>query len=144
MTTTLNPQIVGQAEHAHRAVLDRLLAAAALTYHQWVALVLTTNGGGDLDRGALVARIAGAVKVDEATALAAVTELTALGLLATAPDGSVTLTDAGRARHRDVRGAVDEVVGRVYGDLPAEDLATAARVLTTITRSLDADLAAGH
>ena len=58
-----------------------------------------------------------------------------------AADGlSVELTDAGEAQYREIRAAVGEVTARAYGDIPAEDLATAADVLITITERLNAEL----
>ncbi len=41
-STTLNPQIIGQAENALRAILSRALArTGGGTYQQWVALSVT-------------------------------------------------------------------------------------------------------
>ncbi|MDX6313690.1 MAG: hypothetical protein QOF44_3154, partial [Streptomyces sp.] len=46
-------------------------------------------------------------------------------------------TDAGEAFFQQISSAVDDVVTRVYADIPAADLATAGRVLTLITSRLD-------
>ncbi len=46
---TLNGQHIGEAEHAIRAVLERLLAEAGTTFHQWVALRVLAMGGGERD-----------------------------------------------------------------------------------------------
>jgi hypothetical protein len=35
---SLNPQIIGQAENALRALLERTLAGTSLAYRHWVAL----------------------------------------------------------------------------------------------------------
>ncbi|WP_406040293.1 hypothetical protein OG799_31050 [Micromonospora sp. NBC_00898] len=139
----LNPQIVGQAENAHLPVLARILARTGTTRHQWVALTLTAAGGGAVDRDRLVARITGTLKIDAAAATAAIAELTTRRLLAELPGETprIELTDAGQARHRAIRLAVDEVIGRVYRDIPADDLATAGRVLTLITARLNAETA---
>jgi DNA-binding MarR family transcriptional regulator len=139
-TTTLNPQVIGQAERALGALMDRVLAATGGTFHQWVALTLTTAAGGTIDRGQLLSRMTGALKVDQATALAA--ELTAGQLLADRPgEGArVGLTEAGQARYRQLRSAIDQVTARLYGDLPAEDLATAGRVLGVLTARANAEL----
>ena len=77
---TRTPQIVGLAENAHRAILNRALA-------------------------------------------------------------SVSVTRAGQALFHQVRRANSEVVARAYANIPADDLATTARVLTTITSRLDKELA---
>lgn len=137
---TLTPQILGQAENAHRALLERILARTATSYLEWVALTLTA--GGPHGRDQLVAKMSHALKVDAAAVDEAVAGLTAAGLMTTAADASaVEHTDEGRARHRAIRGEVNDVVGRLYSDVPEEDLATAGRVLSEITARADAELA---
>lgn len=145
MTTapTLNPQVLGQAENAHRALLNRILSNTGNTYHQWVAL--TFVAGAPVDRSELIGRMIGAVKVDDLVADATLGELTATGLLEDvqlAEGVRVQLTGAGRALHGRIRSAVNEVVARLYADLSADDLATAGRVLTLITARANAELTA--
>jgi DNA-binding MarR family transcriptional regulator len=139
-TPTLNPQIIGQAESAHKPILDRILARTGTTPNQWFALTLTAGNGGAIESGQLVARLTGARKIEDAQVAAAIAELTAAQLMEARAGQRLRLTDAGQARHLEIRAAVDEVVVRVYGDIPAEDLATAARVLRLITARLDAEL----
>jgi DNA-binding MarR family transcriptional regulator len=143
LTPILNPQVVGRAENAHRPVLERILSGTGTTRHQWVALTLTATAEGAVDRDQLAARIADALKIDDATALAAIGGLATAGLLEELPGQAsrIGLTGAGRERHRQIRSAVDRVVSRAYGDIPAEDLATAGRVLTLITARLNAGTA---
>ena len=140
----LTPQIVGRAENAHRPVLDRQLSAAGVSMGQWVALVMTAVADGGLDPDQLAAQVTGALKVDSTAARDAVADLMARSLLADLDgEGSrIDLTPAGRALHARVRAAVDEVTARVYADIPAEDLAVSARVLTLITERLNAETAA--
>lgn len=142
-TPTLNPQIVGQAENAHLPVLKRILARTGTTKNQWVALTLTTAAGGAVDRDQLAGRLTGALKIDHADAGATITELTTARLLedVSGEVSGVGLTESGQARYREIRAAVDEVIGRAYRDIPADDLATAARVLTLITARLNAEFA---
>ncbi|MEU7893755.1 hypothetical protein AB0B45_12905 [Nonomuraea sp. NPDC049152] len=141
MPTTLNPQIVGQAENAHKPLLDRVLSRTGTTKHQWVALKLTALSGGTIDRAQLIGRITGALKIPDAAALAALTELTAAHLLQVQPGEAPTieLTPAGQERHREIGSAIDEIIARVYGDIPPGDLETAGRVLTLITARLNAE-----
>jgi DNA-binding MarR family transcriptional regulator len=108
-----------------------------------VALNLTAVSGGAIDRDQLVSRMTGALKIDDSAALAAIAELTAAQLLVGLPGEAsrVRLTDLGQARHRQIRSAIDEITERLYGDLPADDLATAGRVLATITARANAELA---
>jgi hypothetical protein len=57
---------------------------------------------------------------------------------------SIQLTDAGRTRYRQVREQVDAITGRVFGDLPDADLATAGRVLAVVTARASAEIAAAQ
>ena len=53
---------------------------------------------------------------------------------------AVNVTDTGQRLHRQVRTAVTLVTQRLWGDLAAEDLATAGRVLSTVLARADAEL----
>jgi DNA-binding MarR family transcriptional regulator len=142
-TPTFNAQILGQTEKALNAILDRELTGTGLTEPRWVTLTLTVMSGGTVERDELVDRVAGGLKVSEAEAQARVGELAAAGLLQ-APQGEgsrVTLTEAGRELHARIATAVAPITQRMWGDLPAEDLATAGRVLSTILARANAELA---
>jgi hypothetical protein len=142
-TPTLNPKVIGQTERALGALMDRVLATTGGTFHHWVALTLTTAAGGTIDRDQLLSRMTGTLKLDDATALAAVAGLTAAQLLADQPGEGprVGLTEAGQERYRQLRTAIDQVTARLYGDLPAEDLATSGRVLGVLTTRANTELA---
>jgi hypothetical protein len=129
MTTPLNGQIIGQAERATRAVLDRLLTGTGTPFEDWVAINLSATTGPD----DLAGRLATGLRVDPAPILARVADA---GLLAA--DGS--LTPAGRARYDEIRAGLAVITERLYGDLPPEDLAVAGRVLTTVTARARAEL----
>jgi hypothetical protein len=139
---SFSTQVLGQTEKALNAILDRHLAGTGLTESQWIALTLTVTSGGTVDRDALADRLAAALKVSEAEARGLVAKLTEARLLHTA-DGerSVTVTDAGQRLHGRIRAAVTEITERMWGDLPAEDLETAGRVLSTILARANAELA---
>jgi DNA-binding MarR family transcriptional regulator len=142
-TATFGAPIIGQTEKALNAILDRQLAGTRLTAPQWLTLSLTVFSGGTVDRDELGARVAGALKVSEADAHARIAELAAAELV-DAPDGSgstVGLTDAGHQLHVRIRTTVTEITERLWGDLPAEDLATAGRVLGTVLARANAELA---
>ena len=128
---TFSAQLLGQTEKSLNAILDRLLAGTGLTEHRWIALRLTVMSGGSVDRDELTTRVAGGLKVSEAEARARVAELAAAQLVHVEGE-TVRLTDAGRELHAVIRAAVAEVTERMWGDLPAEDLATAGRVLSTV------------
>ncbi len=142
MTTTFDAQLLGQTEKAANAILARLLAGPGLTEPQWVTLTLTINGGGQLDRGGLIERVARALHVSDAEARARVAELAAAEMLhVPESDGApVTVTDTGQRVYGAVRAEVGEVTQRLWGDLPAEDLTTAGRVLSTVLTRARAEL----
>ncbi len=105
-----------------------------------MVLTVTAASGSVIGRDQLTARITGARKIDDAAVLAAVDELTAKGLLQA--DGSrLRLTGAGQARFQHIRGPLGEITARLFGDLPAEDLETAGRVLAIVTQRANAELA---
>jgi DNA-binding MarR family transcriptional regulator len=137
-------QVIGQAEKTLNAILQRQLAGTGLTEPQWITLTLTAATGGSVGRSQLAGRVAGALKVSEADAQVRITELAAARLLrAPADEGSpVRLTDAGQQLFGRIRAAIAEITERLWGDLPAEDLATAGRVLSIVTARASAELAA--
>jgi hypothetical protein len=139
----LNTAVIGQTEKALNAILGRQLAGTGLTEPQWVTLTLTVNSGGTVDPDQLIGRVAGALKVSEAEASARLTELATAQLLE-APDGEaspVKVTVSGQPLHTEIRAAVSQITERLWGDLPAEDLATAGRVLSTVLARANAELA---
>ena len=136
---SLNTQVIGQAESALGAILDPLLTRTGTTFRQWLVLTVTAASGADIDRATLVARIAGARKIDAAEVETAIGELAAAGLARA--DSRVTLTEAGQARCTGIRTALEEITARLF-DFPAEDLATAGRVLAILTARANAELTA--
>ena len=140
---TLTPQLLGQAEKTMNAILFQLLAGPGLTEAQWITLTLTAAGGGSTGRGQLAAQVAHALKVSEAQAREHLASLAAAQLLQDPGDdaGPMRFTAAGTEVFGQIRGATAEVVTRLWGDLPAEDLATAGRVLSIITERANAELA---
>ena len=140
-TPTLNGQVLGQAERATRAVLDRMLERHGLGFHEWVAVNRTaTTEGGAVHKAALVGQLGQGLKIDEVAARAAVGSAIEAGVLAEDGD-TISLTGAGRTEYDRISGAIAHVTARLYGDLPAEDLATAGRVLTIVTERANALLA---
>jgi hypothetical protein len=139
---TLTPQVIGQAEKTLNAILDRLLAGPGLTEAQWITLTLTAGGAGSGGYDQLVTQVAHGLKVDAAQARAHIAELAAAQLVRDDGDGSpVRLTAAGERVHGQIRAGVAQVTERLWGDLPAADLATAGRILSIITDRANAGLA---
>jgi DNA-binding MarR family transcriptional regulator len=142
-TPTLTGQDIGQAERATRAVLEALLAEIGTSFLDWVTLNLLASGGSIVEQGELVHGITGGLKIDERPVLAALDELVTAGLVArTAGDQPrVELTPAGEALHHQVREGINRIADRLYRDFSADDLATAHRVLATVTERANAELA---
>jgi DNA-binding MarR family transcriptional regulator len=139
---TFGAPVLGQTEKALNAILSRELAGTGLTEPLWVTLTVTVGGGGTVDRDELIAQLAGVFRVSKAEAESRIAELEAAQLLQSS-DGErspVEVTESGRQLHGEIRGAVTEITQRLWGDLPAEDLAIAGRVLDTILARADAEL----
>ncbi|GAA0470022.1 hypothetical protein Ade02nite_33080 [Paractinoplanes deccanensis] len=146
MTTTTHAfgtALIGQTEKALNAILDRQLAGTGITEPQWVTLTLTVVSGGSIDRAELIRRVAGATQFGPASVAERIAELTAAGFLRDGSDGRVQVTDEGQARWTQVRTAIGPITQGLWGDLPAEDLATTGRVLGIVLDRANAVLA-GH
>lgn len=140
----LSTRLIGETESALGALLIPLLNEAGLTFLQWaalsVALAASAPGAGPgLTRDQLADQVGHARKAEPAEVAAAVAGLAEAGLLATG-GGQAAVTEAGRARYDRVRAPLDEIIGQLF-DLPADDLATAGRVLATVTARANAVLA---
>jgi len=143
-TPTFGTPLIGQTEKALNAILHRQLAGTGLTEPQWVTLTLAVVSGGSVDDQELTARVAGALKVSEARAEAHIDDLADAQLLQ-APDSAgslVTVTGAGQQLHSEIRAAVTHITERLWGDLPPDDLETAARVLSAVHERANAELVA--
>ncbi|MFF2995045.1 MarR family winged helix-turn-helix transcriptional regulator [Streptomyces sp. NPDC057950] len=144
MTTTtppVNGQVIGLAHYASRAVLETVLARTGTTFNQSVALRVVSEQDGTAERARLVARLSAALKIEESAARRTVDEMTALGLLAEPTADHVSLTEHGAELFERIRTAGNAIASRLYAGIPAEDLATAGRVLTLVTERADAELA---
>lgn len=144
----LNGQDIGQAEHATRAVLDRLLARTGTQFHGWVIINLLAAGGGALREDELTGRVTQGLKIGKDAAHAAAAELAWQGLISREPAAGgrtqVALTPAGTARFGQIQDGIGQVTGRLYGGLPESDLAIAHRVLATVTERANAELASAE
>lgn len=140
-TPTVNGQVIGMAHYATRAVAERLLPPGT-TFFQALALNAAEATGGTVERRALTERLTGAVKLGVPAAEATVADLTSAGLLEERPGDLLALTAAGDALIQSYKAGVARIAAGLYGDLPAEDLAVAGRVLAEVTARADAMLAA--
>jgi DNA-binding MarR family transcriptional regulator len=142
-TPTFSTQLLGQTEKAASAILHRLLVEPGLTEPQWVTLAITAMSAGALDHGQLADRVATTLKVSRPNAEARVAELATARLLRIPEDdqAAVKLTDSGEELYAQTRAATMQVTQRLWGDLPAQDLATAGRVLSIVLARANTELA---
>jgi hypothetical protein len=139
---TLSPRVIGQAEKTMNAILDRQLTGTGLTEPQWVILTLAVTGGGTAEPDKFTRIVADALKISETVARTRVGDMvTAQQLQITGEPPAVTATAAARQLHNRISAANTQIVQRLWGDLPAADLATAGRVLAVITERANAELA---
>ncbi|NRQ31815.1 hypothetical protein HII36_08175 [Nonomuraea sp. NN258] len=136
---TLNPQILGQAENAHRALLERTLTGTGLTYRHWVTLKIAAVSGPAIQHEQLAARAAGALKIDVQAVGESITHLASSGLL-DVRSGAVGLTARGHDLHQRLSAAIGQTISRLYSAVSAEDLQVAGRVLATITAHANTEL----
>ena len=153
MTTTPTlTRDIGHAERTMRALLERLLDEAGLSFPEWTVLNFL-DGAGPLTRSELAQRQVDGRVVPEAAARATVDGLRSRGLLAPADeahgaggdgeDPRLSPTAAGEAVYRPVRRTVARITDELYSDLPAADLEATHRTLAEVTRRANARLAAG-
>ncbi|MBF6347912.1 MULTISPECIES: hypothetical protein [Nocardia] len=138
---TLTPSVIGQAEKHHTAVLARALAGTTLDEKQWIVLNQALAAGAPVERGAHIAQVAAMTQWARTEVETAVNALLAGALLATTPHGLLEPTGTGKAMVSKVRAESGAIVAAVYSAVPAEDLATTARVLATITARMAQELA---
>ena len=132
-------RLVGQTEKTLNAILDKVLAGT-VSERQWVALVVIA-GGGPAGRDQALAQVARALKTDQRGAADHIAALAAQGLVATGPSGTVVTTDGQRLIDR-VQTQVGEITQRLWGDIPAADMAVVRRVLGTVLERAEAELSA--
>ena len=141
-TPTFTPQLIGQTEKALNAILYRQLQGTGVAEPQWVTLVLAVTHGGSLPRGQLVELASDGLKVDGDLAQLHIDRLVELGLVEHSADGdAISVSDAGQRLFARVRGATGEITQRMWGDLQADDLAAAGRVLNKVLGRANAELA---
>lgn len=132
-------RLVGQTEKTLNAILDKVLAGT-VSERQWVALVVIA-GGGTAAPDQAVTQVARALKTDQRGAADHIAALAARGLAGTGPSGTVVTADGQRLIDR-VQAQVGEVTQRLWGDIPAADMAVVRRVLGTVLERAEAELSA--
>jgi hypothetical protein len=125
MPIPFGPQLIGETEKTLNALLRRSLDGTALIEPQWVTLRLADLLDGSVDAEGLAAAVAARAHFLDAADL--VSELTNRGLL---NDGRLTF--AGRELTEAVRRTITTETAPIWDNLPAEDVAAAARVLNEV------------
>lgn len=132
---------LGLAHYAARGVLEHVLARHGITFQQQVALRAAVTADAPQSADQLVAQVRGSLKADPADARATLDALLAEQLLV-ADGAHLRPTDAGRELLAAVGAQTAPVTARIWGAIPAEDLAAAGRVLALVAERANAELAA--
>ncbi|MFD5795502.1 MarR family transcriptional regulator [Streptomyces diastatochromogenes] len=148
MTTTASTtapvadaRALGLAHYAARGVLEHVLARHGITFQQQIALRAAVNADAPQAPDDLVTQVRGSLKADPADIHATLDELLAKRLLVA--DGAyLRPTDAGRELLAAIGAETAPVTARIWGGIPAEDLAAAGRVLSLVAERANAELAA--
>ncbi|MFI6150359.1 MarR family transcriptional regulator [Streptomyces sp. NPDC051109] len=144
MTTTASfadARALGLAHYAARGVLEHVLARHGITFQQQIALRAAITADTPKAAEDLVVEVQGSLKADPADIRATLDELLAKQLLVV--DGAhLRPTDAGRELIAVVGAETAPISARIWGGIPAADLAAAGRVLSLVTERANAELAA--
>lgn len=140
---TFGPRLIGETEKSLNAILDRHLSADGLTEQHWITLSFAAMSSDPVCASELAKEIASRAKFTEDDVRARISELVDSRLLSDCGSSGVSISDAGERLYGRILDANIDVTKRLWGDLPAEDLATTARVLTTVLERADAELARG-
>ena len=147
MTTTASTapvadaRALGLAHYAARSVLEHVLARLGMTFQQQIVLRTAVTAEAPQTPDGLVTQVQGSLKADPADIRTTLDELLARHLLV-ADGAELRPTDAGRELMAAIGAQTAPVTARVWGGMPAEDLAAAGRVLALVTERANAELAA--
>lgn len=130
---------LGLAHYAARGVLEHVLAGHGITFRQQVALRVAVTADAPQTPDHLVTRVGDSLKADPADIRATLDELLAKRLLVA--DGAyLRPTEAGRELPAAVGAETAPITARIWGGIPADDLAAAGRVLALVNERADAEL----
>lgn len=132
---------LGLAHYAARGVLEHVLARHGITFRQQITLRAALTADTSQTPDDLVTQVQDSLKADPADIRATVDELLVKHLLV-ANGAHLRPTDAGRELMAAVGAETAPISARIWGGIPAEDLAAAGRVLALVTERANAELAA--
>lgn len=125
-------QSVGSAERSMRAVLERHLQDAGLSFPAWTVLVFTNASPLTVDQIAQRQISGHVVSGIDGTRLE-IDRLIQAGLIK-AESGALSHTDKGSALFNELSGKVKDITQSLYGDLPGADLEATHRTLLEIAK----------
>ncbi|MEU2577341.1 MarR family transcriptional regulator [Streptomyces anulatus] len=135
-----NARDLALAHYAARGVLETVLTRHGATFQQQVALRAAVTSDTPKTPEDLLTQVQESLKADPADIRATFDELRAKRLLVA--DGvHLRPTNAGRELLAAVGAETAPVSARIWGGIPAEDLAAAGRVLALVTERANAELA---
>ncbi|MEV6419253.1 MarR family transcriptional regulator [Streptomyces sp. NPDC051662] len=144
-STTTEPvadsRALALAHYAARGILESVLTRHGITFQQQIALRAALTADAPRTPDDLVTQVQGYLKADPADIRATLDELLAKRLLV-ADGAHLRPTEAGRELTATVGAETAPVSARVWGGIPAADLAAAGRVLALVTERANAELAA--
>lgn len=144
MTTTApvaDSRALGLAHYAARGVLEHVLARHGVTFQQQIVLRAAVTAAAPQTADDLVTQVRATLKADPVAVRATLDELLAERLLVS--DGAhLRPSDAGRELLAAVGAETAPFTARIWGGIPADDLAAAGRVLALVTERADAELTA--
>ncbi|MGV9881179.1 MarR family transcriptional regulator [Streptomyces sp. NPDC003006] len=136
-----NARDLALAHYAARGVLESVLARHGATFQQQVALRAAVTSDAPQTPDDLLTQVQESLKADPADIRATLDELRAKQLLVA--DGvHLRPTDAGRELLAAIGAETAPISARIWGGIPAEDLAAAGRVHALVTERANAELAA--
>ncbi|MFJ9197441.1 MarR family transcriptional regulator [Streptomyces flaveolus] len=144
MTTTApvaDSRALGLAHYAARGVLEHVLARHGVTFQQQIALRAAVTAAAPQTADDLITQVRATLKADPVAVRATLDELLAERLLV-ADGAHLRPSDAGRELLAAVGAETAPFTARIWGGIPADDLAAAGRVLALVTERADAELTA--
>lgn len=126
-------QSIGTAERSMRALLERNLQSAELSFPAWTVLVFTNASPLTVDQIAQ-RQISGHVVSSLNEARLEIDHLIQAGLIEASESGAQSHTDRGSALFNELSGKVKDITQSLYGDLPGADLEATHRTLLEIAK----------
>lgn len=130
-TLPFGAQLIGRTEKSLNAILQRILVDGGLSEPEYVAMRVCAEHTG-AQRLDLEGQLAVVFRKGKDQASSLLDSLTGAGIIATDATGCVALTPTGRDLRDRMAAETDAITARLWGDLAADDLAVAGRVLSTV------------